>query len=214
MTFRCNNCMTVFEDDDELDLINMDGEWVKVCPNCQTDEYLMDLDDDEELAESALYEKLRAVVKTRNNKFWEELGNATQEEPAEDEEKEEIEESLTARLNRKLNLSLKEDAGKIHTFDLAIALDKNPEKNDVCKYLIQDLTEVANPTNVRQDVAPYIGEGFPSDRDLAMFVKTHFLPDWQGDYEFNLDDLSVKVIDVDYNEAKGEGTFKVSVAEY
>ena len=42
MSVRCNNCMTVFESDNDLALL-YDGEWFKGCPWCGTDEHLMDL---------------------------------------------------------------------------------------------------------------------------------------------------------------------------
>lgn len=41
---RCNKCMSYFESDDELEVIDDNGEFVKVCPNCMTEEYLMDLE--------------------------------------------------------------------------------------------------------------------------------------------------------------------------
>jgi Zn finger protein HypA/HybF involved in hydrogenase expression len=43
---RCNNCMKYFESDEELQIIYKEGEYVSCCPNCKTDEYLMDLDKD------------------------------------------------------------------------------------------------------------------------------------------------------------------------
>ena len=42
---RCNNCMALFEDEDDLELIEVDGEYFTACPNCKTDGYLMDLED-------------------------------------------------------------------------------------------------------------------------------------------------------------------------
>jgi hypothetical protein len=44
-TIRCNNCMAQFSGDDEL--VRMDdeeGDAMDACPNCKTDEHLMDLD--------------------------------------------------------------------------------------------------------------------------------------------------------------------------
>lgn len=41
---RCNNCMRVFRDD-ELELFRDGDEWFKGCPNCKTDEYLMDIEE-------------------------------------------------------------------------------------------------------------------------------------------------------------------------
>jgi hypothetical protein len=39
---RCNNCYWVGYDNN-LDLIKIEDEFVKVCPNCQTDDFLMDI---------------------------------------------------------------------------------------------------------------------------------------------------------------------------
>lgn len=47
---RCNNCMTIFKDEEKLvllrdyDLSNDAGEYFKGCSKCKTDAYLMDLD--------------------------------------------------------------------------------------------------------------------------------------------------------------------------
>ncbi len=44
---RCNNCMSYFENDDELELFYEDENNLetgfKGCPECETDGYLMDL---------------------------------------------------------------------------------------------------------------------------------------------------------------------------
>lgn len=40
---RCNNCMSYFKSDDDLEDCNDDGELIKGCPKCKTDSYLMDL---------------------------------------------------------------------------------------------------------------------------------------------------------------------------
>ena len=40
---RCNFCMARFADVSELQLFRDGDEWFKGCPNCCTDEYLMDL---------------------------------------------------------------------------------------------------------------------------------------------------------------------------
>ncbi len=43
-TIRCNNCYKYFKDDDNLlCLLDADGYFLG-CPNCKTDEYLMDGD--------------------------------------------------------------------------------------------------------------------------------------------------------------------------
>lgn len=47
MTCRCNNCMRMFEDDDDLKLFCDNGEYYKGCPDCGTDEYLMDMEVEE-----------------------------------------------------------------------------------------------------------------------------------------------------------------------
>lgn len=39
---RCNKCTMIFEDEEELIVVEEDGEFFKACPNCLTDEYLMD----------------------------------------------------------------------------------------------------------------------------------------------------------------------------
>jgi len=46
-TIRCNNCMTYFKDNDYLvrDIDVTTGEIVYLCPQCLTDEYLMDIGD-------------------------------------------------------------------------------------------------------------------------------------------------------------------------
>ena len=43
---RCNNCMRVFRDDSELELFKDGDEWFKGCPDCKTDGYLMDIEED------------------------------------------------------------------------------------------------------------------------------------------------------------------------
>ena len=45
---RCNFCMTLFDDESELQLIRDGDEWFKACPNCHTDEYLMDLQENKD----------------------------------------------------------------------------------------------------------------------------------------------------------------------
>lgn len=40
---RCNNCMSYFKSDDDLEDCNDEGELIKGCPKCKTDSYLMDL---------------------------------------------------------------------------------------------------------------------------------------------------------------------------
>lgn len=43
---RCNNCMREFDDDSELELMqDGSGDWMRACPHCRTDEYLMDLEE-------------------------------------------------------------------------------------------------------------------------------------------------------------------------
>lgn len=42
---RCNNCMKLFDSDDDLEyMIDKNGECFWGCPDCRTDKYLMDLD--------------------------------------------------------------------------------------------------------------------------------------------------------------------------
>lgn len=41
---RCNNCMQTFESDEELELLEWADEWLKVCPNCKVDTFLMDIE--------------------------------------------------------------------------------------------------------------------------------------------------------------------------
>jgi hypothetical protein len=41
-TIRCNNCFSLFHNESELELIEIDEENILVCPKCKTDEYLMD----------------------------------------------------------------------------------------------------------------------------------------------------------------------------
>ena len=45
-TIRCTNCEKEFIDDSELKFMNdcNDGAKADVCPNCETDYHLMDLD--------------------------------------------------------------------------------------------------------------------------------------------------------------------------
>ena len=38
---QCNNCMRYFESDDELEYFEEDGERFLGCPECKTDDYLM-----------------------------------------------------------------------------------------------------------------------------------------------------------------------------
>jgi len=47
MTYRCSQCMRIFED--ALDLyLSMDGpDYVHVCPYCGTDGYIEDLEESE-----------------------------------------------------------------------------------------------------------------------------------------------------------------------
>lgn len=42
---RCNNCMSLFKDEDDLKIIEDDGEYINACPHCETDSYLMDVHD-------------------------------------------------------------------------------------------------------------------------------------------------------------------------
>lgn len=42
---RCNWCMRVFEDEDDLAIIEADGEHFHGCPDCNTDEYLIEVDE-------------------------------------------------------------------------------------------------------------------------------------------------------------------------
>lgn len=41
---RCNHCMRYFEDENDLMEMEDNGEWIMACPDCMTDEYLMDLE--------------------------------------------------------------------------------------------------------------------------------------------------------------------------
>ena len=41
---RCNNCMFTFKNDGELELLELEDEFLKVCPNCKTDAFLMDIE--------------------------------------------------------------------------------------------------------------------------------------------------------------------------
>lgn len=43
---RCNNCMRIFNSEEELELLkdNEANEFYKGCPTCKTDSYLMDLE--------------------------------------------------------------------------------------------------------------------------------------------------------------------------
>lgn len=45
---RCNFCLSRFRDDTELMLLRDGDEWFWGCPDCRTDEYLMDLPDEED----------------------------------------------------------------------------------------------------------------------------------------------------------------------
>ena len=47
MSCRCDMCMRVFGSDSELALMKDEDEWFKGCPVCGTDEYLMDLEEEE-----------------------------------------------------------------------------------------------------------------------------------------------------------------------
>lgn len=42
---RCNECFSEFLDDDDLSLVydKILSEWLKGCPICKTDKYLMDI---------------------------------------------------------------------------------------------------------------------------------------------------------------------------
>lgn len=45
---RCNNCGNLFENDEELDMLkDKDNEEYLGCAMCQTDAYLMDIEEDE-----------------------------------------------------------------------------------------------------------------------------------------------------------------------
>jgi Zn finger protein HypA/HybF involved in hydrogenase expression len=48
---RCNNCMKHFQDEDELvilqDKTDTQISYMKACPDCETDSYLMDLEEEE-----------------------------------------------------------------------------------------------------------------------------------------------------------------------
>lgn len=44
---RCNNCMAVYQSKDDLSLLWDDGEAFKGCKTCNTDMYLIDIEDDE-----------------------------------------------------------------------------------------------------------------------------------------------------------------------
>ena len=42
---RCNNCMAEYEAEEELEMMqDSDGDWMRACPTCRTDNYLMDID--------------------------------------------------------------------------------------------------------------------------------------------------------------------------
>lgn len=44
---RCNNCMSIFEDDEHLLVLkNESGEEYAGCDKCSTDAYLMDMEED------------------------------------------------------------------------------------------------------------------------------------------------------------------------
>lgn len=50
---RCNNCMRLFESDEELKLYPEYSEkygvqWINACPDCLTDKYLMDLEGEQD----------------------------------------------------------------------------------------------------------------------------------------------------------------------
>lgn len=40
---RCSNCMRVFAGDDDLTRIEEGDEWFLGCPDCKTDDYLMEM---------------------------------------------------------------------------------------------------------------------------------------------------------------------------
>lgn len=42
---KCNNCMIIFEDEDELIIIKENEEYFKACPHCLTDENLIDIEE-------------------------------------------------------------------------------------------------------------------------------------------------------------------------
>ena len=45
MKIRCNNCMRVFDEEEDLEMIDEgEGYFFLGCPECKTDEYLMDLE--------------------------------------------------------------------------------------------------------------------------------------------------------------------------
>ena len=43
-TIRCNNCMKLFIDDEQLEQLKDNEGFFKGCPVCKTDSYLMDID--------------------------------------------------------------------------------------------------------------------------------------------------------------------------
>ena len=53
MKIRCNNCEKIFDGDEDLtQLTDLNGEGKEIeyylgCPDCKTDEYLMDIEDNE-----------------------------------------------------------------------------------------------------------------------------------------------------------------------
>jgi len=44
VTMRCNNCYRLFEDEEDLERMEDEDGAFLGCPDCKTDEYLMDLD--------------------------------------------------------------------------------------------------------------------------------------------------------------------------
>lgn len=40
---KCTNCERVFSSDDELKLLEDENGWFKGCPDCKTDQYLMEV---------------------------------------------------------------------------------------------------------------------------------------------------------------------------
>ena len=41
---RCNNCMSVFEREEDMPMMQLGEDYTYACPNCKTDEYLIDID--------------------------------------------------------------------------------------------------------------------------------------------------------------------------
>lgn len=47
MSIRCNNCYILFENEDDLLRMEDKNGPLDACPNCKTDEYLMDKEEGE-----------------------------------------------------------------------------------------------------------------------------------------------------------------------